>query len=104
EVLQVLGNLLREKGQVERAIQTHQGLLARPDLTRAERAYALASLGTDFRKAGFLDRADQAFNEVLDLAPKNIHALAGLQKLPEEQRDWRAPHETQTRVSRLRTT
>ena len=34
EVLQVLGNLLREAGQVERAIQVHQALLARPDLTR----------------------------------------------------------------------
>jgi lipopolysaccharide biosynthesis regulator YciM len=102
EVLQVLGNLLREKGQVERAIQTHQGLLARPDLTRAERAYALASLGTDFRKAGFLDRADHAFNEVLDLDPKNMHALVGLQKLHEEQRDWRDAYEIQTRLSRLR--
>src|SRR5262249_30079533 len=39
EVLQVLGNLLREAGQVERAIQVHQGLLGRSDLTRAERAY-----------------------------------------------------------------
>jgi lipopolysaccharide biosynthesis regulator YciM len=102
EVLQVLGNLLREKGQVERAIQTHQGLLARADLTRAERTQALASLGTDFRKAGFLDRADAAFNQVLDLDPKNIHALVGLQKLHEEQRDWRDAYEIQTRLSRLR--
>ena len=102
EVLQVLGNLLREKGQVERAIQTHQGLLARADLSRAERAQALAALGTDFRKAGFLDRADSAFNQVLELDPKNIHALAGLQKLHEEQRDWRDAYEIQTRLSRLR--
>jgi lipopolysaccharide biosynthesis regulator YciM len=102
EVLQVLGNLLREKGQAERAIRTHQGLLARTDLTRAERAHALASLGTDFRKAGFLDRADSAFNQVLDLDPKNIHALVGLQKLHEEQRDWREAYEIQTRLSRLR--
>ena len=102
EVLQVLGNLLREKGQVERAIQTHQGLVARPDLTRAERAHALASLGTDFRKAGFLDRADAVFNQVLDLDPKNIHALMGLQKLHEDQRAWRDAYEVQTRLSRLR--
>jgi lipopolysaccharide biosynthesis regulator YciM len=102
EVLQVLGNLLREKGQVERAIQTHQGLLARADLTRAERAQALASLGADFRKAGFLDRADATFNQVLDLDPRNIHALVGLQKLHEEQRNWRDAYEIQTRLSRLR--
>ncbi|PYQ15560.1 MAG: hypothetical protein DMF80_08895 [Acidobacteria bacterium] len=104
EVLQVLGNLLREAGQVERAIQVHQGLLARADLTRAERAYALASLGTDFRKAGFLDRATRTFEEVLEVDPKSIHALVGLQKLHEDQRQWQEAYEVQTRLSRLRKT
>ncbi len=42
---------------MERAIEMHRALLARTDLTRAERAHALASLGTDYRRAGFLDRA-----------------------------------------------
>ena len=104
EVLQVLGNLFREAGQVERAIQIHQGLLARHDLTRAERAYALACLGTDFRKAGFLDRATRAFEQVLELDPKNIHAFLGMQKLYEEQREWKQAYEVQTRLSRLRKT
>jgi lipopolysaccharide biosynthesis regulator YciM len=104
EVLQVLGNLLREAGQVERAVQVHQGLLARNDLTRAERIHALACLGMDFRKAGFLDRATQAFHEVLEADPKNIHALAGLQKLHEEQHQWREAYDAQTRLSRLRKT
>ena len=104
EVLQVLGNLLREAGQVERAIQVHQGLLARPDLTRAERAHGLAALGADFRKAGFLDRATRTFEEVLAVDAKNIHALIGLQKLQEDQRHWREAYEIQTRLSRLRKT
>jgi lipopolysaccharide biosynthesis regulator YciM len=104
EVLQVLGNLLREAGQVERAVQVHQGLLARDDLTRAERTHALACLGMDFRKAGFLDRATLAFHEVLEADPKNIHALIGLQKLHEEQHQWREAYEAQTRLSRLRKT
>jgi lipopolysaccharide biosynthesis regulator YciM len=77
EVAQVLSHLVREAGQVERAIQLHQGLLARTDLTRAERAHVLASLGTDFRKAGFLDRAAQTYGEALDVDPGNIHALMG---------------------------
>jgi lipopolysaccharide biosynthesis regulator YciM len=104
EVLHILGNLLRESGQVERAIQVHQGLLSRRNLTRAERAHALAALGTDFRKAGFLDRAFHAFSEVAEVDPKNIHALIGLQKLYEEQRQWREAYEVQTRLSRLRKT
>lgn len=104
DVLQVLGSLLREAGQVERAIHVHHSLLARSDLARAERAHALASLGADFRKAGFVDRAGATFAEVLTLDPKNIHALVGIQKLHEEQRQWREAYALQTRLARLRKT
>jgi lipopolysaccharide assembly protein B len=104
DVVQVLSHLLREAGQVEKAIQLHQGLLARGDLTRAERAYVLAALGTDFRKAGFLDRADRAYAEALEVDPRNVQALAGQQKLHEEQRQWREAYDLQTRLSRLRKT
>jgi lipopolysaccharide biosynthesis regulator YciM len=102
EVQQVLSHLYREVGKVERAIEIHRALLARQDLTRAERAHALASLGTDYRKAGFLDRAAQAYADALAVDPKNLHALTGLQKLHEEQRQWREAYELQTRISRLR--
>ena len=102
EVQQVLSHLYREVGQVERAIEIHRGLLARRDLTRAERAHAQASLGTDYRKAGFLDRAAQAYAVALDVDPRNLHALAGQQKLHEEQRQWREAYEIQTRLARMR--
>jgi lipopolysaccharide biosynthesis regulator YciM len=102
EVHQVLSHLLREAGQVEKAMKIHQSLLARPDLSRAERAYTLAGLGTDFRKAGFLDRAQRVYEEVLATEPNNIHALAGRQKLHEEQREWREAYEIRARLSRLR--
>jgi lipopolysaccharide biosynthesis regulator YciM len=102
EVQQVQSYLLREAGQVERAIQVHQGLLARHDLTRAERALALAGLGTDFRKAGFLDRATRVYREALDLDPNNIQALEGQQRLFEEQGQWREAYEVRTHLARLR--
>lgn len=104
EVQLVLGNLLRETGQVERAIQVHGKLLARGDLTRAERVHGVACLGMDYRKAGFLDRAGESFSEVLNLDPRNLHALTGMLKLHEEQRQWREAYELQTRLSRLRKT
>ncbi len=104
EIQLVLGNLLRESGQVERAIQVHQGLLGRPDLSRAERAHALVCVGMDLRKAGFIDRATLTFEDVLQIDPKNIHALIGLEKLHEEQRQWRQAYDLATRVSRLRKT
>jgi lipopolysaccharide biosynthesis regulator YciM len=102
EVQQVVSHLYREVGRVERAIEIHRELLARTDLTRAERVHALASLGTDYRKAGLLDRAASAYQEALDIDPRNLHALAGKQKLLEEQRLWRDAYEVQTRIARMR--
>ena len=102
EVQQVLSHLHREVGRVERAIELHRALLARTDLSRAERAHTLASLGTDYRRAGLLDRAAQAYDEALEVDPRNVHALEGQQKQFEEQREWRQAYEAQTRLARLR--
>jgi lipopolysaccharide biosynthesis regulator YciM len=88
EIQMILGNLYRQKGQVGRAINVHQALLQRPNLTRLEHAYVLLCLGIDFRNGGFVDRAVEAFQEVLRLDPKNRYALVHLQKLHEEQHQW----------------
>ena len=88
EIHMILGNVYRERGQVARAIQVHQALLQRQKLTRTEHAYVLLCLGLDFKRGGFVDRALEAFNEVLRLDPKNQYALLYLQKLHEEQHQW----------------
>src|ERR1041385_4764853 len=69
EVHMILGNLYREKGQVGKAITVHQALLQRPRLGRLEHAYVLLCLGLDYKRGGFVDRALEAFNEVLRLDP-----------------------------------
>ena len=88
EIQMILGNLYREKGQVGRAVNVHQALLKRPDLTTLEHAYVLLCLGLDFRHGGFVDRALEAFQEVLRLDPRNRYALVNLQKLHEDQHQW----------------
>jgi lipopolysaccharide assembly protein B len=88
EIQMILGNLLRMKGQVARAIHIHQSLLQQPDLTPIEHAYVLLCLGLDFRHGGFVDRAVGAFQDVLRLDPRNRYALVNLQKLHEEQHQW----------------
>src|ERR671925_2088576 len=88
EIQMILGNLYRQKGQVGRAINIHQSLLQRPDLTKLEQAYVLLCLGLDFRHGGFVDRALETFQEVLVLDPRNRYALINLQKLYEDQHQW----------------
>lgn len=88
EIHLILGNLFREKGQVGRAIQEHQGLLQRANLRKLEHANVLLCLGLDYRHGGFVDRALEAFSEVLRLDPDNRYALANLEKLHEEQHQW----------------
>ena len=88
EVQLILGNLYREKGQVGRAIQEHQSLLQRPHLRKLEHANVLLCLGLDYKHGGFVDRALEAFSEVLRLDPGNRYAMSNLEKLHEEQHQW----------------
>src|SRR5471032_1838443 len=101
EVHMILGNLYREKGQVGKAITVHQTMLQRPTLTRLEHAHVLLCLGLDYKRGGFVDRALEAFNEVLRLDPKNEYALVNLQKLQEEQHQWTDAYDTRQRLSKL---
>src|SRR6266540_5481552 len=104
EIHLILGNLYREKGQVGRAIQEHQALLQRPHLRKLEHANVLLCLGLDYKRGGFVDRALEAFTEVLRLDPKNEYALLNLQKLHEEQHQWLEAYDTRQRLSSLAAT
>src|ERR1051325_6638360 len=88
EIQMILGNLYRQKGQVGRAITVHQTLLQRPDLRTLEQAYVLLCLGLDYRHGGFVDRALEAFEEVVRLDSRHRYALINLQKLHEDQQQW----------------
>jgi lipopolysaccharide biosynthesis regulator YciM len=99
EIRLILGNLLREKGQVGRAIQEHQALLQRPNLRKLEHANVLLCLGLDYKAGGFVDRALEAFSEVLRLDPGNEYALSNLEKLYEEQHQWREAYATRQKLA-----
>jgi lipopolysaccharide biosynthesis regulator YciM len=101
EIQMIVGNLYRHKGQVGRAINIHQTLLQRPNLTKLEHAYVLLCLGLDFRHGGFVDRALEAFHEVVRLDPRNRYALANLQKLHEEQQQWTEAARIRAQINEL---
>ena len=75
EIYLALGSLYRSQGEIERAIQIRNSLIVRPGLDREFKARAWFELGRDFRRAGFLDRAEKAFQESRSLGqdPTSIH-------------------------------
>ncbi len=103
EIHLILGNLYREKGQVGRAIQEHQNLLQRPKLRKLEHANVLLCLGLDYRSGGFVDRAIEAFTEVLKLDPDNRYALSNLEKLYEDQHQWDQAYSARQKLAALAT-
>ena len=61
-----LGNVLRRRGEVDRAIRIHQNLLARPDLPRSQAHLAHLELARDYISAGLLDRAERLLLDLLE--------------------------------------
>ncbi|MCU0766172.1 MAG: lipopolysaccharide assembly protein LapB [Gammaproteobacteria bacterium] len=83
-----LGSLFRRRGEVERAIRIHQNLIARPTLSREQRAQALLDLGLDYMRAGLFDRAENLFLELRDTKLLQEQALEGLRVIYQQEKDW----------------
>ena len=82
-----LGSLFRRRGEMERAIRVHQSLLSRADLPLVDRENAQHELAQDYLKAGMLDRAELAFDQVLDTRFA-VPALRALVRIHEAEHDW----------------
>jgi len=101
ELYIILGNLYREKGRIDRAIQIHRTVLHRKDLTETDRELVQLSLGMDFLKSGLLKRARDTFKDILGENPENIEALKNLRKCYEEERNWRRAFDIHQRLMRI---
>ena len=73
-----LGNLYRQRGEVEQAIKIHQNIIAKPSLSLVTRNDALYELARDYMNAGLLDRAENLF---LELIEKQSHVPPALKRL-----------------------
>ena len=82
-----LGSLFRRRGEVDRAIRTHQILVERPGLDGEKKLAATFELGQDYLKAGLLDRAEQIFTG-LRRTSYGEPALKFLLEIYQQERDW----------------
>jgi lipopolysaccharide biosynthesis regulator YciM len=84
-----LGNVLRKKGEVDRAIRIHQNLLARPSLPKIQVHQAHLELARDYISAGLLDRAERL---LLDLVEESQDlrrtAQRYLLEIYQSEREW----------------
>ena len=83
-----LGNLFRRRGEVDRAIRIHQNLIARPTLSREERAIALLELGMDYMRSGLFDRAESLFKELVESGTHSIQPYSELLDIYQQEKDW----------------
>ena len=82
-----LGNLFRRRGEYDRAVRVHEHLLARADLSAADRQRAQHGLALDFLKAGLLDRAEDALRKLEGTSYEGQARLARL-AIYERSREW----------------
>lgn len=84
-----LGNLLRRRGEVDRAIRIHQNLLARPSLPRVQVHQAHLELSRDYISAGLLDRAERLLLDLKEESPEQRRAARQhLLEIYQSERDW----------------
>lgn len=94
-----LGNLFRSKGDLAKAIHTHQTIIAKHDLTKTQRSTALLALAQDFMSAGLLDRAETLFTELYQAGEHKRVCLEFLVELYEKEKDWNRAIETAHQLS-----
>ncbi|UBH26017.1 lipopolysaccharide assembly protein LapB [Aeromonas enteropelogenes] len=95
-----LGNLFRQRGEVDRAIKIHQNLVAR-QLTREQRQLALQELARDFLAAGLLDRAEAIWKELCEDRDFEETALAQLLIIHQQLREWDKAIEVAVRLQQF---
>lgn len=83
-----LGKIYRKNGEMDKAIKIHQGLIARPSLPEEYRCKILLELGYDYLGAGWFDRAEGLFKEVLIQDNKSNEARHNLLLIYQQEKDW----------------
>ncbi len=83
-----LGKIYRKNGEMDKAIKIHQGLIGRPSLPEKYRSKILLELGFDYLGAGWFDRAEGLFKEVLIEDKTSQAARHNLILIYQQEKDW----------------
>lgn len=89
ELHNALANMLRKKGEVDRAIRIHISLVECNKLSPAQIKHAAIELAHDYMAAGLLDRAERLLiNVVNNTQHYDERALELLQRIYQTEKEW----------------
>ena len=101
EIQLALGGLFRRRGEIERATQLHQGLIARVGLSPEHKGQVLFELANDYYKAGLLDRSENLLLEAAgrkELLEPSLHLLI---QIYESEKEWKNAIGVAVRLDKL---
>lgn len=83
-----MGNFFRHRGELDRAIKIHQTLVSREGIEAKAKETALFELGRDYALAGFLERAESTFLQLLKSQNYFIQAQLQLFNIYQTTKEW----------------
>lgn len=95
-----LGDLMRERGQAEKALQLHRGLTVRPGLNFDDEKAVQLSIAEDLAALGKTDRAVAAL-ETVRKKKKDVAVLSALQRLYHIQGNFESAYGALRELSRV---
>ncbi|UCC43292.1 MAG: tetratricopeptide repeat protein [Candidatus Zixiibacteriota bacterium] len=96
-----LGQILRENGRANLALQVHKDLTLRSGLSRQVKAQILKQLALDYIAAGEPTTAEQALAEMIKLDSRDRWANTTLLGLQEKSQNWEAAYNTASQILKL---
>jgi lipopolysaccharide biosynthesis regulator YciM len=83
-----MGKFFRHRGELDRAIRVHQNLVSKEEISASQRESALKELGRDYVLAGFLERAENAFLQLLNSEKHFVEAQTQLFNIYQTTKEW----------------
>ncbi|WP_158968733.1 lipopolysaccharide assembly protein LapB [Paraglaciecola sp. L3A3] len=83
-----MGKFFRHRGELDRAIRVHQNLVSKEEISASLRETALYELGRDYILAGFLERAENAFLQLMNSQKHFLNAQIQLFNIYQSTKDW----------------
>lgn len=96
-----LGNLFRTQGELDRALRIHQSAINNPDYSFEQKLLAKQELAMDFLKAGFYDRAEQYYIELVDEPDFAQDSLSQLIQTYGKTKDWKKAVSAADKLSKI---